>query len=136
MSGETNLSHLIASMQPVLDRDDYVFVTVDHTFPYDRNTVKGIFKENEGTTLILPKKEADKLNFGYDYVSACITLSVHSSLHAVGLTAAFSKALAENQISCNVVAAYYHDHIFVDKMNANKAMDVLLKMTNANKSKK
>jgi len=52
-------------------------------------------------------------------------LMVHSSLAAVGLTAAFSTALASNGISCNVVAAYYHDHIFVDTRDLARAMDVL-----------
>ena len=39
--------------------------------------------------------------------------------------AAFSKALSENEISCNVVSAFYHDHIFVDKKDAKKAMEIL-----------
>lgn len=54
-----------------------------------------------------------------------ITLSVHSSLEAIGLTAAFSNALSEHEISCNVVAAYYHDHIFIDKKDTVKAMEIL-----------
>ncbi len=64
----------------------------------------------------------------YQYVAAWITLNVHSSLEAVGLTAAFAKALGDAGISCNVVAAYYHDHIFVDVKDAEKAMDVLQRM--------
>ena len=54
-----------------------------------------------------------------------ITLTVHSSLEAVGLTAVVTNKLAEHKISANVVAAYYHDHIFVPCEKAKKAMEVL-----------
>ena len=50
------------------------------------------------------------------------------NMRPVGLTAAFSKVLAENNISCNVVAGYYHDHIFVMKVDADKAMGLLSNM--------
>ncbi|WP_418636222.1 ACT domain-containing protein [Winogradskyella sp.] len=83
------------------------------------------FKEEESITLITKKEVADQLNLDYAFVASWITLTVHSSLEAVGLTAAFSKALSENGISCNVVAAYYHDHIFVDKKDTDKALAIL-----------
>jgi hypothetical protein len=57
-----------------------------------------------------------------------ITLSVHTSLEAVGLTAAVSSALAREGISANVVAAYYHDHIFVPVAKANQALSCILKL--------
>jgi len=88
-----------------------------------------IFKEEEAITIIVKKEIADKLNFAYSFISSWITLTVHSSLEAIGLTAAFSKALSDNGISCNVVAAFYHDHIFVNEKDAVKAMDVLNKLS-------
>ena len=84
-----------------------------------------LFKEKEAITLILKKEIADLLQLEYTIVMSWITLTVHSSLEAVGLTAAFSKALSDKEISCNVVAAYYHDHIFVNKKDINEAMKVL-----------
>jgi uncharacterized protein len=85
------------------------------------------FREQEGLTLVLQKEQADALQLSYSFVTAWITLTVHSSLEAVGLTAAFATALAEENISCNVVAAYYHDHIFVAKPDAARAIAVLEK---------
>ncbi len=87
------------------------------------------FREEEGITIIIRKEMADSLSLAYSFVAAWITLTVHSSLSAVGLTASFSKALAEKGISCNVVAAFYHDHIFVDKKDAEMAMKVLAELS-------
>jgi hypothetical protein len=53
-------------------------------------------------------------------------LTVHSDLAAHGLTAAFSTALAEARISCNVIAGVYHDHLLVPDAQADEAMAVLL----------
>nr|WP_299387416.1 ACT domain-containing protein [Allomuricauda sp.] len=133
MTGETHLPTLIAQMEPVLLPEDFVFASVDASFPIDHSQVKGLFQEKEGTSLILTKAKAEELQLEYDYLASCITLNMHSALEAVGLTAAFSNALAENNISCNVVAAYYHDHIFVDKEDAQRAMNVLHQMKNTNK---
>lgn len=112
-------------MKPLLNDGDYVFCTVKKIPSAMPDKIISIFKENEGYTLILEKSIADYLQLDYSYIASWITLTVHSSLDAVGLTAAFSNALAKHNISCNVVAGYYHDHIFVDKKNAGTAMKVL-----------
>jgi len=125
MTGETNLAVLLRSMKPVLNEGTYVFCTLD-----DREQIEepdGIcsFREKEGLTVIIEKALADERKFPYSFVASWITLTVHSSLEAVGLTAAVSTALAAENISCNVVAAYYHDHIFVPVKDTAKAMEVL-----------
>lgn len=112
-------------MKPALNAGDYVFCTVKDPATVNIDDIVLLFKEDEGYTIILKKEKAEKYKLSYSFVSAWITLTVHSSLEGVGFTAAFSKALAENGIGCNVVAAYYHDHIFVDKKDAEKAMEVL-----------
>jgi hypothetical protein len=125
MSAEKNLTTLLKTMQPELQTGDFVFCTVSDLTKVNLNDVLLFFKEKEGVTLILTQEIADHLGFDYTFLAAWITLTVHSALDAVGLTAAFSNALAAENISCNVVAAYYHDHIFVDKKDAEKAMMVL-----------
>ena len=124
MPGETHLSTILKTLQPELMEGEFVFCTVD---PHTALPVEAVmtFREKEGITLILRKTIADRLGLSYTYIAAWITLTVHSSLEAVGLTAAFAKALAERQISCNVVAGFYHDHIFVDKKDASKAIEIL-----------
>jgi len=125
MAGETNITTLLKTMRPILNEGEYVFCTVDASQTIDQTIIIGSFKEKEGLTLVLEKSVADNLKLNYSYIAAWITLTVHSSLEAIGLTAAFSNALAKDGISCNVVAAYYHDHIFVAKDDAEKAMVVL-----------
>jgi hypothetical protein len=87
--------------------------------------IVGSFREQEGLTVILQRSQAEHAGFAFDYVAAWITLNVHSALEAVGLTAAFASALGKAGISCNVIAGYYHDHLFVGQADAERAMQVL-----------
>ena len=134
-TGETALDKLIANMEPILNEGDYVFATVTDIDAIPRSVTIAEVKEKEGVTVILPKEEAEKLEISFEYIAAWITLNIHSSLEAVGLTAAFATELGQHNISCNVVAAYYHDHIFVDKKDGKKAMQVLENMSISRKKK-
>ena len=129
MPGETNLEKLLQGMKPVLNEGEFVFCKVDSFQQAATLNPVCIFQEQEAVTVVLPKHQADDEALPYSVICAWITLTVHSSLEAVGLTAAVSKALTEANISCNVVAAYYHDHIFVPVKDATRAMEVLLKLT-------
>ena len=129
MAGEKNLDILIKEMTPKLNDGDYVFCTVKNLEQINRNDTLCEFKEAEGTTIVIERNKADFLKLKYEYIASWITLTIHSSLDAVGLTALFSKELAKHTISCNVIAGYYHDHIFVDKNDANKAIKVLKNLT-------
>ncbi|MEP7376748.1 MAG: ACT domain-containing protein [Chitinophagaceae bacterium] len=127
--GETDITLLLKSMKPVLNEGEYVFCTVEESEVVDRSDPVAFFKEKEGTTIVIEKSAADKMNLTYSFVSSWITLSVHSSLEAIGLTAAFSNALSDAGISCNVIAAYYHDHIFVPVNDKQRAMEVLTRLS-------
>ena len=127
MSGEIDLDKLIGSMQPVLSEQEYVFASLEKDSPFSIEELAP-FCENEGLTVIVSKTNADVSGLSYQGVFQCITLNVHSSLEAVGLTAAVSSALADVGISANVVAAYYHDHIFVPIAKANQALSCLLQL--------
>lgn len=112
-------------MTPELHAGGYVFCAVQSVDGMNMEDVICLFREAEAITVIVNKQTADALGLAYDYVAAWITLTVHSSLQAIGLTAAFSDALAKAGISCNVIAGYYHDHIFVAYADAESAMGAL-----------
>ena len=127
MTGIENLEKILASMEPVLNAGEFVFCTFSNMNLADLlhlNPVASI-KEAEGLTLIIEKKTAEIHNLESDAVFSHISLSVHSSLEAVGLTAAFAQKLASKGISANVIAGYFHDHIFVQKEKALQALEAL-----------
>lgn len=130
MSGEKDLSQLLQAMSPELIEGEFVFCTFEGARYGAHSELEpiGAFQESEGLTLIIPRNKADQYQIEYDSVYKGITLQVHSSLNAVGLTAAFSKALTEHSISANVVAGYFHDHIFVQAELAEAAMNALAEL--------
>ncbi len=129
MTGSKDLSYLLSEANPILDDDEYVFVTREGTYgDFAEWQPVGSFAEKEGMTLVLTKESADAHSLDYDGIFQRITLQVHSSLEAVGLTARFSQCLADANVSANVFAAYYHDHIFVPAADARKAMAALARL--------
>jgi hypothetical protein len=116
VSGETDLDRLLAGLTPILDPVEYGFETAAEA-PLLGDAF-ALIREDEGVTIICPGK-------GW----ARITLGVHSSLAAVGLTARVATALAERGISANVIAAFHHDHVFVAWAQRDDALAILLRLS-------
>ncbi len=119
------LDALLASMRPTLHEGAYVFATLPPGSDPGALSPIGTFREVEGLTVIVEERQAREHRLPVLFRAAWITLAVHSDLHAVGLTAAVSTALAEAGISCNVVAAAHHDHLFVPCESGREALAVL-----------
>ena len=129
MAGIKDLNKLLNSMQPELIDKAFVFCTVAGNFKeYIALEPIATFIESEGLTLVLTKDKADEAGLNYEGVFRQITLTVHSSLQAVGLTAV-STRLASKGISANVIAAYYHDHVFVSLEQAEQALVALKELS-------
>ena len=130
LSGEKDLKILLRAMAPELGDEDYVFYTAEMTL---KNAIAlkpwAIITEKEGISLILEKTRAERNGISFQGIYKRITLNVHSSLDAIGLTAAISTKLAEAGISANVVAAYYHDHVFIQKEKAEESLKLLMELT-------
>tara|TARA_B100001989_G_C24212604_1_gene303860 strand:- start:157 stop:522 length:366 start_codon:yes stop_codon:yes gene_type:complete len=112
----------------ILNEGEYVFCSIENINKININNIICSFKEFAGYSIIISKEEAIINNLSYYFVSAWITLEIDSTLDSVGLTSAFSKELTKAGISCNVVAAYNHDHIFVPYEEKFKAMKILSDM--------
>jgi len=121
-----DLAQLLASMRPIANEGVYVYVSLPPDSDSAALAPLATFREREGLTVILGEADACAANLQILFRAAWITLSVHSDLQAVGLTAAVADALTRANISCNIVAAAYHDHLFVPLESAQAALDVLL----------
>jgi hypothetical protein len=125
MAGIVDLDELLKSMRPEIQQGEYVFCTVKDHYDYEDLQPLAFFREAEGITLVISLQEAEKANLAFTSIFKQITLTVHSSLDAVGLTAAVATKLATHGISANVVAAYYHDHLFVQSSKVDQALSAL-----------
>lgn len=130
MNGETDLPALLASMQPILQTEPCAFCSVSRE-AYASLSLEpiGVFQEQEGLTLILTQAQAGQLGLLYDGTWAWITLTVHSSLSAVGFLAVITTRLAGEGISVNPVSAFYHDHLFVPWERREQAMNALKELS-------
>ncbi len=115
-------------MEPVLNPGVYAFVCVPSAETLKSVEIVASVREPEGLSAVVAESDAAALNLPIMFRAAWITLKVHSDLEAVGLTAAFSGALAKAGISCNVVAGAWHDHIFVPAGRAAEALVVLQRL--------
>ncbi len=138
----SDLPTLIAQMQPEQHPGAFVFATIPPPSKTQtdegktgihlsdsillRKDVVASFRESEGLTVVVAEATAAELGLEVLLRTAWITLRVHSALEAVGLTHAVSAALTQKNIPCNIVAAAYHDHLFVPVDKADQAMEVLL----------
>ena len=122
----SDLDTLIRSMQPTLHEGIYCYAAASgqQPAPPPADWIASV-REDEGLSLIVCKETAERYGMVTLFDAAWITLTVHSDLAAVGLTAAFAAVLGRAGISCNVVAGSRHDHIFVPYEKAQAAMDAL-----------
>ncbi|MGT2960675.1 ACT domain-containing protein [Streptococcus caballi] len=125
MAAIQDLNQLLASMEPVLKEEVFVFATLTASSQLPFDLIEASIKEEEGLSVLVTEKIAHTYGLEAQFRSAWITLNVHSDLAAVGLTAAFASALGEAGLSCNVVAGNYHDHILVPYDKADLAMRTL-----------
>jgi len=130
VTGERNLAALLRDIKPEMREGIFVFCTIANAEEISAAVSPLlIFREREAMTLVLRREEAEGAGLRYRFASRLITLTVHSSLEAVGFLAALTARLAEAGIAVNVVSAFYHDHLFVPEHRADEALDVLQKMS-------
>ena len=135
MAAKRDLTALLQNMKPELRPGTFVFctLTANEIIPAALDPLL-TFREQEGTTLVVPREEAEAAGLRYAFVSRLITLTVHSSLDAIGFLAAITARLAGAGISVNAVSAFHHDHLFVPADRADEAMVVLQEMSRAKHS--
>jgi hypothetical protein len=126
VTGERDLNALLRDMKPEMQPGAFVFCTIPPNEPIPAAVNPLLtFREHEGTTLVIRREEAERVGLHYAFASSLITLTVHSSLEAVGFLAAITARLAEAGISVNAVSAFHHDHLFVPADRAGEAMALL-----------
>ena len=125
--GETNLQRLLAGMRPELGNECFVFCTFPDARYGDHADLAPVasVQEVEGLTLVVEQATARQAGLAADEAFRRISLGIHSSLDAVGLTAAIAAEFTAAGISANVIAGYFHDHVFVQTEVAEKALTVL-----------
>lgn len=123
--GETDLDKMLASLAVERRAGTFTFVAVEVPTPGLLAAAHAMVTEGNLTTLVLPVDAAQRAGLPVVVEMTWLTLTVQSSLEAVGLTAAFSARLGDHGIACNVLAGYHHDHILVPVDRADDAVAAL-----------
>jgi uncharacterized protein len=124
VSGETDLSMMLASLR--IERREHPVTVVHLPEPVGLGQgVMALIEEDEGTTAVVTLAEAERRGWPIGFRAAWLTVTVHSALEAVGLTAALADVLAARGIACNVLAGYFHDHLLVPLERADEAVESL-----------
>ena len=121
----SDLDELLRTLAPVLHGGVYVYTQLGPERSLHGIDAVAMIREPEGVTLVVREEEAMRHGLPVLFRAAWVTLTVHSDLQAVGLTAAFSRALADAGIGCNVIAGALHDHVFVPVEHAQRALVAL-----------
>jgi hypothetical protein len=124
----SELAMLLASLRPELHPGTWAWCALASGTPVDGLDTIATMREAESTSVVVDERQALARGWPVAFRSAWITLNVHSDLAAVGLTAAFARALGEAGIACNVIAGVHHDHLFVPVERADDAMAALQKL--------
>ena len=125
MSGETDLATMLATLDVEVREGTYVYATTQtRDAALDALAVARI-DETSVVTYVLPVHVARTHGIAFAFETAWLTLTVHSALHAVGLTAAVAQALASRGIACNVLAGFHHDHLLVPADRVDDAITAL-----------
>lgn len=127
VSGETDLDTMLAHLTVTVRPGRYTLVQVDGSEALG-DGVEAVLREDEGTTAVATVEAAAREGWAVEFEAAWLTLDVHSSLEAVGLTAAVATALATEGIPCNVLAGYLHDHLLVPVERADDALACLARL--------
>ena len=126
MPGMTDLGEMLATLTVSVRADRYTFVELPAgTGPALGDGIEAVIREAEGDTIVATVARATAEGWTFDFEAAWLTLEIHSALEAVGLTAAFSAALADAGIPCNVLAGFHHDHLLVPADRADDAVAVI-----------
>jgi hypothetical protein len=87
-----NLDHLLRSLSPLLNEGTWVFASLPPGMDWKGLEPLASMQEAEGITVVVPEEAAVQRGLPILFRAAWITLTVHSDLQAVGLTAAFASA--------------------------------------------
>jgi uncharacterized protein len=123
--GETDLAAMLATLAVQRRPGVFTYIAVEVPTPGLIAAAHAVVKEGPLTTIVLPVEAAERAGQLVTVRFAWLSLSVQSSLEAVGLTAAISTRLTELDIPCNVLAGYHHDHLLVPIERVDDAIAAL-----------